>query len=114
MKKADYWIILAVAVLSLLPLLWFFSKPSADTVLISQHGETVYSGSLEKDATITLDGNVITIKDAIVTMTSADCPDKTCMQGGPATSAHPIVCLPNEVIVTITGEEAPELDGISY
>lgn len=114
MKKADYFIIVLVGVLSLLPLFWLLRPVEAGTVVVSEHGKTVYSGSIQQDHIVQLSANTIQIKDGVVTMLSADCPDHTCQKGGPATSSHPIVCLPNEVIVTILSQKEPELDGYSY
>ena len=47
-------------------------------------------------------------------MTRADCPDQLCIHQGPIhIQGETIVCLPNRVVVEITGNDAEEqLDGI--
>lgn len=50
--------------------------------------------------------NTVVVTSTEVYMQSADCPDKLCVQQGAIQSSLlPIVCLPNHITVTITGEE---------
>lgn len=108
---------LLAVVLSLLPLLPLLGSGSnaAATVRIEQHGEVLYSGALSKDAVITTPdgGNVIEIKNGTVRMITADCSDGLCLASGAASAARPIVCLPNEVTVTVTTEKEAEYDAVS-
>ena len=112
----DLVIVAAVVLVSLLPLL-FISKAdakTADTVIVTWHGEVIYRGSLDKDAEITTpDGlNTIVIKNGEARMEHAMCADERCVRSGAATPARPIVCLPNRVVVTVTGSE--EADSVSW
>ena len=113
MKKWDYGIIALVAALSLTPLLFLPRGDTAARVTVRVHGETVYTGRLGDDAVVEAGpGNTVTIEGGRARMTRASCPDGLC-QNGEATYAHPLVCLPNGVVVTVeAGEEA--LDGLSY
>lgn len=102
----DFVIIAAVILISLAPLL-FLPKSEGRTVIITWHGQEIYRGDIGKDETIvTPDGlNTIVIKDGAVRMQSAECRDHICVKSGSATPARPIVCLPNRVVVTVTGTE---------
>jgi len=109
LKKLDGVIVLAAILLSLLPLAVFGGgRDGTAVVRIEQHGMLLYSGSLSEDALITTPdgGNTIEIRDGTVRMTHADCADGLCLAAGAATARRPIVCLPNEVTVTVvsTGE----------
>ena len=114
-RALDGVIILAVLVLSLLPLLLLpKAGAEANTVVVTWHGETIYRGSLYRDAEITTpDGrNTIVIENGSARMAHADCADERCVRSGAATPARPVVCLPNGVVITITGSE--EADSVSW
>lgn len=57
--------------------------------------------------------NCIEVKDGYVRMISAECPDQICVHH---TSIHyngeTIICLPNKIIVEITGGEESAIDGL--
>lgn len=60
---------------------------------------------LDADAEIELDGLTVCISDGEVWVANANCPDKTCEHTGKISrSGQSIVCLPNGVTVTISGE----------
>ena len=65
------------------------------------------------DRTIDLDGhNVIVLSGRTATMQSADCRDQVCVRTGTLTRAGQVaVCLPNRVVLRITGETS-EIDAI--
>ena len=113
MKKWDYCIIGLAATLSLLPLIPPARGDAAARVTVTVGGETVYAGLLSDNATVPAGrGNVVTIENGHARMTRADCPDGLCLNGE-ATGAHPLICLPNGVVVTVETEEEA-LDGLSY
>ena len=113
MKKWDYAIIILCAALSLSPLM-LFGAGDGGTVTVSVRGAEIYRGSVNRDMEIAVPdtGNVVSVRGGRVTMSQADCPDGLCMQGR-ATALTPLGCLPNEVVVTVTGEE-DGLDGVTY
>lgn len=102
-KPLDAVIILAIVILSLS--IWLFLPAEGETVLVMWHGEQIYCGSIDVDIEIvTPDGlNTISVSQGYVYMNHAECADKTCIQMGNASSGRPVVCLPNRVIITITG-----------
>ena len=120
MKKRDFILIGAVLVLALL--FWLvpraagiFAGEEASLVRITVGGEEYGTYSLSEDQTIEInDTNICEIKDGEVNMTRADCPDQLCIHQGPIhIQGETIVCLPNRVVVEITGNDAEEqLDGI--
>lgn len=116
MKKWDFVLIALVAALSLLPLA-FLGGAGGATVTVAQHGQTLYTGPLSEDFSITTPdgGNIIEIQNGQAHMLYADCPDGLCLHG--AAQPHlPLICLPNGVTVTITrgGEEAEPYDAITH
>lgn len=50
--------------------------------------------------------NTVRVEKGQISVVHADCPDKICVnQGAISNSALPIVCLPNELVIQITGVE---------
>lgn len=74
----------------------------------------VYPLSVDREERIELeDGsyNIFSIKDGEVTMIEASCPDKICVNHPAIHSSYdPIVCLPNEVIITVQGNDDADSD----
>lgn len=120
MKKRDFILIGAVLVLALL--CWvvpraagIFAGEDASRVQITVGGEEYGTYSLSEDQIIEInDTNVCEIKDGEVNMIQADCPDQLCIHQGPIhIQGETIVCLPNRVVVEITGNDKDEqLDGV--
>ena len=55
--------------------------------------------------------NHLVIKDGVATVTEATCPDKQCVhQADISRNGEMIVCLPNQVLITIEHGEDAELD----
>ncbi len=69
-----------------------------DNVLIG-----IYPATQERKLRID-EHNSLQIKDGKVRMLSADCPDKRCVKQG-WTSALPIICLPNHLVIEIKQSE---------
>lgn len=111
-KLLDVVITIAVVSAALLSLL--FIPRSADMVVVLWHGEEIHRGSLGTYAIIvTPDGNnTIYVRNGVAYMYSADCPDGSCVRMGRATPSKPVVCLPNEVIIVITGDDG--VDSVTW
>ena len=110
-KKLLRDIILIVAVLSagvvLLIVTGSRGKAGSYVVVMVRNNETARY-SLSTDGIYTINGgtNTIEIKDGKVRMTEAECPNHLCVrQGWISFSGQSIVCLPNELSVTITGAD---------
>lgn len=107
MKSKTLAGILAAA--SLIAALFLFLRPRDNrTAEIWRNGElyrTVDLSALTEPIEIPVgDGNVVLAEPGRVRMLSADCPDGLCVRmGWTDSSAKPIVCLPNQVMIVITG-----------
>ena len=89
-----------------------YLKKDGSIATISVDGEIVYEISINSVNTpyeipVEKDGkhNVILVENGKISMKSANCPDKLCVrQGSISSTAYPIVCLPNKVIIKIEGD----------
>jgi hypothetical protein len=76
-----------------------------------------YPLSVRQEVDIVIDGvttNVLIIEDNRADMVDADCPDRLCVhQKAISKNNETIVCLPNKVVVQITGGEESEFDSIA-
>lgn len=76
-----------------------------------------YALGEEQEIPIVQDGvttNVLTIRDGKADMMEADCPDKLCVHQKAISKNHEmIVCLPNKVVVEVTGSEDNGFDSIA-
>mgnify|MGYP002545261715 FL=1 len=122
MKKKDLILICSVLVLAaafwLVPrAVGLFGNSKEQKLRITVSGEEYGSYSLEEDQVIKVgDTNVCEIKDKKVSMISADCPDQLCIhQRTIQLQGETIVCLPNKVVLEITGTRQTDqeaLDGV--
>jgi hypothetical protein len=98
--------------------LCFHEQGSA--VVITVDGQPYGTYLLSQEETISIsdsEGNVtntLVIRDGKADMTEADCPDKLCVhQKAISVEKENIVCLPNRVVVTVTGSGEEGLDGFA-
>ena len=88
-------------------------------VRISIDGELYGTYPLSQEQTIPVctDGavtNTVQISEQEAKMIEADCPDQLCVhQRAVSRQGETIVCLPNRVVVEVTGEQGPDLDAVS-
>lgn len=116
MKKND-WILAAVIVLAAGLILLFQllrNSGGAKEVTVSVGGEVFGTYSLEEDQTIDIGGtNRLVIEDSTARMEWADCPDQVCVNHRAVSrDGESIICLPNEVVISVEGGEEAELDGV--
>ena len=120
MKKKDLILIgaiLAIA-LSALGIMQLFKKPGA-YVCVKVDGVEVATYSLSVDGEYPLNGgtNVLKIENGEAWMIEANCPtmgDTRCTaQGKISKTTESIYCQPNNVLVTVYGGEAPDVELIS-
>lgn len=88
-------------------------SPPKKNVNIIQDGTVLYTIDLskEKDRSFIVEyngsSNTIEIKDGRIRVSDAECPDKTCVHTGwLSSSAMPIVCLPNHLIIEYDDENS--------
>lgn len=113
-EKNDGLFIGALFLISLLIFMGvrFLGGKNGTTVTITRDGETVFTGSLSGEQVIPIENadgkvcNTVEIKDGKAKMKQADCPDGLCLhQKAISLENETIVCLPNRVVVTVTGDE---------
>ena len=79
---------------------------TAKTVVITKNGTLYESFDLSENRTVDMGSNVIVTENGYVYMKSADCKNRICVNTGKINSAgQSIVCLPNRIMVKITGKE---------
>ena len=116
MNKND-WILAAGIILAAALILVFKlvrDDGGQNEVAVTVHGEEFGSYSLAEDQTIDIDGtNRLVIEDGTARMEWADCPDQVCVNHRAVSrNGESIICLPNEVVVSVRGGEEAELDGV--
>ena len=121
-RKQD-WILIGILLAGILVLFLLqtpWEKTTGAAVVITVNGAETGTYPLECDAVIPILNaagevtNTLTIKDGAAKMTEADCPDQFCLhQKKIRHTGETIVCLPNQVVVTVTGGDASEMDAIA-
>lgn len=90
---------------------FYTRRTPASTAQVSVDGAVVEVLDLSRDTEITVTSanggtNHLIVKDGEIRCSEASCPDKVCVhQGRKHLNSDTIVCLPNQMIVTITGGE---------
>lgn len=109
-KKADIILFFIILVFGLAVSWWSLSGNAAgERAVITVDGRLYGTYALSQDQTIQVvqkNGrhNDITIKDGKVSMTFSDCKNQVCVETGAISETKDsIVCLPNKVVVEITG-----------
>ena len=114
--RLDIIIIAALLTLSLSVLLIInLTRKDGATVTVTVDGVTVAEYPLAKDGVYTLNGgsNILTIENGTAHMSYSSCPDHICENKGKIKYVgQTIVCLPNKLTVTVTGEA--EDDGVDF
>lgn len=116
-KKAD--VILALILVCLCGVAFFFAGlggEKGEEVRITVKGETYGIYNLFEDGEVVIDSagrhNKMVIRNGAITMTEASCPGKECVKQGTLSRINqPIVCLPNQVVVSIEGRGS-EVDAV--
>lgn len=119
MKKGDFIIYVCAVVLALAPLLFFMApKQEPARAVVRIDGRQVRSFLLSRDAEETFEtangSNTVVVRDGKVSITTADCPDHTCIAMGPIDTVNEtLVCLPNRLTVLIEGHDDDAPDAVA-
>ena len=115
MKKTRFWILLIVLLLALciFAAVMQFAKRESGTAEIWLDGEllqTIDLTAVKEPYTFEVVGkrctNLVEVEQGRIRVKEADCPDQVCVrQSWIADSATPVVCLPNGLVIEITGTE---------
>lgn len=74
-----------------------------------------YSLTENREEVLSYDGhfNILVIRDGMVFIRDADCPDRLCVnQGKIYADGQSLICLPHRLTVTVQGGEEPVLDAV--
>ena len=106
-------VLIAVVLLSTGVLVWRKLNPqSAQIVKITQKGQVLQEIDLtqvKEPYSFVIEGesgalNTVQVEPGRICISEASCPDQVCVhQGWISDGSEPIVCLPNQVIIQITG-----------
>ena len=112
-------ICIAIFLIGVTGSIWVFLSPQVNNVQIVQDGTVLYRFDLSKmeDQTIDIEYkgriNTIQIENGKICVLEADCPDHTCVRmGWLESSALPIVCLPNHLIIKFA-DTTEEVDAVA-
>ncbi|MEG6567519.1 NusG domain II-containing protein [Thermoanaerobacterium saccharolyticum] len=122
MKIGDKILIGVLLIISLVSAYFTYDKALSRTgtnVVIEVNGSKYQELPLNVDKTVTIRNgrhlNVVEIKDGKVRMREANCLDQICVKTGwIEKEGQQIVCLPNRVVVRVTGGKKGEVDDIVY
>ena len=111
--KALIIIVGSIFLLSLCSVLLSLRKSDKTNVVIVQNNKVIYTFDLseEDDQTFRIESsdggwNEIKIENGEISITDADCPDKTCVKTGVLRSESvPIVCLPHRLVIRFEDKE---------
>ncbi|SFR63451.1 NusG domain II-containing protein [Anaeromicropila populeti] len=121
MKKNDFILVLVMVVLAgafFIGREFVFSENNL-VVQVKVEGQVYKTVSLREDIFLEIVNskgkkNVLEIKDGKASITHADCPNQYCVHHKEISKAgESIICLPNQVVVSIKGDEEAELDAVS-
>ncbi len=115
--RVDIIVISALVLLSLtLLFISIFTRESGAYVTVEIDGKETARYSLSVNGTYTLNGgtNILTIEDGTASLTYSSCPDHLCEDKGKIRYVgERIICLPNRVTVTVSGEGDGGVDLVS-
>ena len=100
---------------------WLYTRLSRETgaeVVISVDGEELYRLPLFEDTELVIaregKSNTIVISDGEAYVAEASCPDHVCVKSGKVSyDGQTIVCLPNKLVVSISGGADSDMDGVA-
>lgn len=116
MTLGDVLLVSALVVVSISGLLAAQRVPASAAVEVWRDGHLVGRFPLAKEQTVHVGQNFdIEIQPGRVRVAKTDCPLRLCQQmGWQSLPGRTIVCVPNRVVITITGNDEPGYDAESY
>ena len=115
--RLDIIVIASLLLLSTVVLLFVtLTKKEGASVEVTIDGEIVATYPLFVNGEYELNGgtNVLVIEDGKAYVSYSDCPDHVCERTGKIKySGETIVCLPNKLTITVTGQTEDSVDFVS-
>ena len=116
--RIDIIIIASLLLLSVLVLLIAqLTRSEGASAVVTVDGVTVGEYPLDRNGLYTINNgtNMLTIGDGVAYMSYSSCPDHICENTGKVRYVgEQIVCLPNRVTVTVTGDAASTDGGVDF
>ena len=110
--KLWIFIFLTAALVCIAVICLLLFRSGSQTAVIYENNKEVCRVDLSRvteSYTIPLAGNTILVEPGSISMQSATCPDKLCIQQGTLHTIGRIVCLPNRVVIEmIRAKDAPD------
>ena len=119
--KRDLWLLVILLAAGGIGMLILFLRPDTvdGEVEIAVSGTIVDTLPLSEDTRLVISGandgeNILVIEDGKAYMESASCPDGICVRHTPISKdGESIICLPNQVVVTVRGGEKRDVDAVA-
>ena len=118
-RKADIILFIILISFGIVSSVWLgMTSRSGDKATVTVDGKTYGVYSLSEDKTIAVKQgnklNIIRIKHGFVTMSEASCDNQVCVKHKAISkTGESIICLPNQVVVSIGGKGANKYDSVS-
>ncbi|MBQ3816943.1 MAG: NusG domain II-containing protein [Clostridia bacterium] len=101
-KKGDIIVFICILAAGIALIILTLIKTQGKTVVITENGNEVYTGSLYFNKEVELRGNTVVIKSGRAFVSKADCKNQICVNSPEISKkGETIVCLPNKVIVEV-------------
>jgi hypothetical protein len=117
MKKNDWFLAAGILAAAAILLCFQIFRKTGDQAVVSITVDGVLYGtySLDKDRTVEInDTNRLEIRGGYAQMVWADCPDQLCVNHRAVSkNGESIICLPNQVVITIVSPEESGLDAVA-
>lgn len=123
LKKGDLFLALALLMIAVIVFCFilFRGMEEATSITIEVDGRLYGKYSMKEDKIIKIKGhktndctNIVQVKDGVVFIREASCPDQYCVKHKPINRrGETIVCLPNKLIVTVDKGKDCELDAVT-
>ena len=115
--RYDLILIGALLVVSLaVVLITTLTRREGGYVEVEKNGELIATYSLSVNGEYSLNGgtNILVIEGGVAYLKDANCPDKTCVKTGKIRYVNQsIICLPNEISITVRGGSDNGVDLVS-
>ena len=115
--RADVLVIAAILLLALsMVLVTFLTKEEGAVAVVEIDGVKAGEYPLDVDGTFPLNGgtNVLVIENGAAYLNYSNCPDHTCENTGKIRYVgQTIICLPNRLSITVTGDSSDGVDFVS-
>ena len=116
-KKGDIAIVLVIVTACIL---WFIPWQKGEQLVLTvtldgERAATVNLSDVTESYNLTVGGCEILVEKDGVSFTSSECEDKLCEKRGKMTRAgDAMACVPEKVVVSLSGMKAPDFDSVVY